>query len=135
MDEPGTTLTSPGANDVKVFVPAKDFERSLSFYTSLGWHMNWSHADGLAEIELAGVRLYLQNYYAREWAENFMIYVPVDDARAWHQHVQAVLAGGEFPGARVDPPREEDYGAVVTYAWDPSGVLLHFAQSQATRAS
>lgn len=125
-------MTQPTANDVKVFVPAKHFERSLSFYTSLGWRLNWRHGDDLAEIELAGARLYLQNFYDKAWAENFMIYVPVDDAHAWHAHVESVIDGGGFPDARVNAPREEAYGALVTYAWDPSGVLLHFAQSLST---
>lgn len=88
---------------------------------------NWRH-EGLAEIELADARLYLQKFYAKEWAENFMIYVDVKDADAWHRHVKNVLEH-EFPGARVAEPRDEDYGARVTYVWDPSGVLLHFAQS------
>jgi uncharacterized glyoxalase superfamily protein PhnB len=54
--------------------------------------------------------------------------VVVEDAGAWYEHVKAVVDSGEFPGTRVNPPKEEPYGARVTYAWDPCGVLLHFAQ-------
>ena len=25
-------------------------------------------------------------------------------------------------------PQEQSYGALVTFVWDPSGVLLHFAE-------
>jgi hypothetical protein len=28
----------------------------------------------------------------------------------------------------VAPPKHEDYGARVTYVWDPAGVLLHLAE-------
>lgn len=121
-------MSHPAVNDLKVFVPSRDFDESLRFYTTLGWRQNWRH-DGLAELELAGVRLYLQNFYAKEWAENFMIYIDVADAAAWYEHVTAILADGAFPGARAAPPKEETYGALVTYVWDPCGVLLHFAQS------
>lgn len=120
-------MTPPAARDVKVFVPTKDFEHSIRFYEALGWTCNW-RGEGLAEIELASVRLYLQKFYAKEWAENFMIYIVVDDAAAWHAHVAQILAGGEFPQARLQPPKEEPYGAIVTYVWDPAGALLHFAQ-------
>ncbi len=120
-------MQPPAAQDVKVFVPMRDFEHSLRFYEALGWKRNWQE-EGLAEIELAQTRLYLQNFYAQEWAENFMIYIVVEDAAAWHGHIASVLDGGEFPEARVNPPKEESYGALVTYAWDPCGVLLHFAQ-------
>ena len=121
-------MTAPPARDVKVFVPAKSFETSRRFYTALGWTENWVHDGGLAELKLAGHRLYLQNFYAKDWAENFMIYVVVDDAQAWFDHVTDVIASGDFDGARVAPPKHEDHGALVTYVWDPSGVLLHLAQ-------
>ncbi len=117
----------PVARDVKVFVPTKEFGVSLRFYEAIGWQRNWQE-DGLAEIELAGVRLYLQKFYAKEWAENFMIYIVVEDAQAWYEHVNAIIQDGDFPGTRVNPPKQEPYGAIVTYVWDPCGVLLHLAQ-------
>ncbi|RUT67557.1 hypothetical protein D0817_25825, partial [Flavobacterium cupreum] len=42
--------------------------------------------------------------------------------------ITELLATGRFPGARVSEPKQEQYGALVTYIWDPSGVLLHLAQ-------
>lgn len=116
---------APSARDVRVFVPSRDLEQSLAFYEALGWRRNWREG-GLAEIELAGIRLYLQDFYVREWAHNFMIHVTVDDAAAWHRHAESVVA--RFPGTRTAPPKEEPYGATVTYVWDPGGVLLHLAQ-------
>lgn len=116
------------AKDVKVFMPTKDLDHSLAFYEALGWRCNW-RVDGLAEIELAGTRQYLQRFYAKDWAENFMLYVEVDDAAAWYEKVRSVVESGDFPEARVEPPREEEYGALVSYAWDPVGILLHFAQA------
>lgn len=119
--------TPPVATDVKVFVPTRDFDVSVSFYEALGWRCNW-RSDGLAEMELAGARLFLQKYYTREWAENSMIFVAVEDAQAWYAFAQGVIDSGAFPETRVEEPRYESYGAFVTFVWDPSGVLLHFAQ-------
>ncbi len=49
-------MSSPSASDVKVFVPAKDFSRSLAFYEALGWNTIWrAEDDSLALIELAAV--------------------------------------------------------------------------------
>ncbi|MEZ4587107.1 MAG: hypothetical protein R2909_11960 [Gemmatimonadales bacterium] len=127
-------MTSPTARDVKVFVPTKDLDESLEFYQALGWRCNWREG-GLAEIELAATRLYLQGYYAKEWAENFMIYVVVDDAAAWHRHARTVLESGRFPTARATPPKREDYGALVSYVWDPAGVLIHLAQPETESGS
>jgi len=58
-----------------------------------------------------------------------MIYVVVEDAAAWHEHAARALSLGDFPSARVKPLQLEPYAALVTYLWDPSGVLIHLAQS------
>jgi hypothetical protein len=91
--------------DVRAFVPALDFALSREFYEAIGWTTVWTDGDGLALMELGGHRFMLQDYYVREWAENFMMAVIVSDAGAWFRR-----------------------GATVTYVWDPCGVLLHFTQ-------
>ena len=127
MSETTTAAAAPLAHDVKAFIPSRAFELSLRFYEAMGWQCNWRH-DGLAEREIGKARFYLQKYYVREWAENAMLYIDVDDALAWHQHAQRLVVSGEFPGVRTAEPRYEEYGAMVTFVWDPCGVLLHFAQ-------
>ncbi|MCA9838479.1 MAG: hypothetical protein KC422_16295 [Trueperaceae bacterium] len=116
------------ASDVKVFVPALDFAKSLEFYQALGWQLNWQAPDGLAELELAGQRFYLQDYYNKDWAENFMLHITVEDAKAWWKHAAKVIADGSYDNVKLREPKVEDYGALVTHLIDPSGVLLHFAQ-------
>jgi hypothetical protein len=70
----------------------------------------------------------LQNFYVKDWAENSMLVVEVADAVAWYHHVERVLAEGNFGDAQVAEPEQQEWGALVTYAWDPCGVLLHFTQ-------
>jgi hypothetical protein len=99
------------ATDVRTFVPAKDFAVSKSFYTALGWKLT-EITEKLALIELAERRLYLQDYYVKEWAENFVIFIAVEDAQAWHDHISAALLERSYLDARVSPPKEEDWGAL-----------------------
>ena len=120
-------MKQPDAQDVKAFVPAKNFNESLAFYQAMGWKLNWQNG-GLAELELAGCRFFLQDFYFKKLAENFMLYINVNSAQAWWDHVSTVLEGGDYPTARAQEPKHETYGATVTYVWDPSGVLLHFAE-------
>lgn len=115
------------ARDIRPFVPAKDFDISKDFYVSLGFTLKWSDAN-LALLEMAGQRFYLQRYYVKEWAENCMLHITVADAQACARQIAELLAEGRFPGARVSEPKQEHYGARVTYVWDPAGVLLHLAQ-------
>ena len=113
--------------DVKPFIGAKDFQLSQSFYNQLGWKSNFETPE-IAELQLADCRFYLQNYYHREWCHNTMLHITVEDAQAWYEHAQAVIASGSYGEAKVQSPQSQDYGALVTFVWDPSGVLLHFAQ-------
>lgn len=112
--------------DMKPYVPAKDFELSKRFYSALGFTMSegWG---GTADFEMNGCRFRLQNYYVKDWANNFMFVMGVDDVEAWHQHVQRMLDTGEFPGMRIKPPEPVD-GASVLHVIDPTGVLLVFVQ-------
>jgi predicted lactoylglutathione lyase len=114
-------------SDVRSFLPAKDFALSKEFYVALGWELKYTDAN-LALLEIANQRLYLQNYSAKEWADNCMIHVSVEDAESCHKQVAALIESGRFPGVRVSQPKQEPYGALVTYVWDPTGVLIHMAQ-------
>ncbi len=114
-------------SDVRPFIPAQDFAVSKAFYEALGWKITWSD-ETLALLENGGHSFYLQSYYVKDWAENTMLHLTVQDAQACYAQIKSVVDGGLYPGARVAEPRVEPYGARVTYVWDPSGVLLHLAQ-------
>lgn len=123
------------AHDLRTFVPSKDFALSKEFYSALGCELEWAD-ESLALFHLAGSRFYLQAYYVKEWAENCMLHISVKDAAACFAQIRELVDSGRFPSARVAPPKQEPYGALVTYTWDPSGVLLHLAQwDHGTRAS
>lgn len=113
--------------NLKVYVPARDFELSKRFYTALGFEMSpgWG---GTADFQLGGHAFRLQDYYVKAWANNFMVVIGVDDADAWHRHVRAVVQSGAFGSVRVKPPEPVD-GSIVLHVTDPSGVLLVFVQS------
>lgn len=115
--------------DLRVFVPTKDFEESIRFYKAIGFKENWRQEEGLAEMQNGRHRIWLQNYYVKEWAENFMISIQVADAAEWWRHINALIVNNEFDNISLKPPKEEPWGATITYCWDPSGVLLHFSQT------
>ena len=70
----------------------------------------------------------LQRYYQKDWAENFMMQLMVDDLDAWWAHINRLDLTGRFG---VPPPRAPElqpWGLRVAYLTDPSGVLWHVAQ-------
>ncbi|MGH3041644.1 MAG: VOC family protein, partial [Gaiellaceae bacterium] len=95
-----------------MYMPAKDFGRSKRFYTALGFKMSegWG---GTADFVLNGNRFRLQDYYVKDWADNFMVVIRVDDVEAWHQHVRTLVDSGEFDNVRIKPPETVDDSLVL----------------------
>ncbi|MBT8123553.1 MAG: hypothetical protein KJO81_01870 [Gammaproteobacteria bacterium] len=114
-------------SDIKPFIGSKNYEESRDFYVAMGWTLYFDTGD-LAELQLGSHRFYLQNYYQRKWCQNTMLHITVADAHSWYTHAVNILESRSYGAAKVRPPTEQDYGALVTFVWDPAGVLLHFAQ-------
>ena len=115
----GTELARP-------FMPAKDFDLSKRFYEALGFE---KLVDGEVAIFGAGSGGFiLQRYYQKEWAENFMMQLMVDDLDAWWVHVNALDLAGRFGVQPPKPPMTQPWGLRIAYLYDPSGVLWHVAQ-------
>lgn len=115
---------NPTIKDLKIYTPAKDFEMSKRFYAALGFELTEAWA-GDMDCRLGGAVFRLQNYYKKDWAENFMMLFGVNDASLWYDHAKKVIDEGDFGPARIAEP-EEVGGALLTHVWDPSGILLIF---------
>ena len=112
--------------DIKPFVPARNFALSRRFYRDLGFQENFGN-DQVAEFELGGFRFLLQNYYLKDWAENFMMHMMVKDADAWWAHIQAIGLTNQYKLHVAKPPTLQPWGLRVLYLGDPAGVLWHIA--------
>ncbi|BBO35682.1 hypothetical protein [Lacipirellula parvula] len=112
--------------DFKVYMPAKDFSLSKKFYSALGFTQSegWG---GTADFALNGFRFRLQDFYVKDWAENFMVVINVDDAEEWRARALELEATGEFSGMSVRP-LEKTGDTVLFHVLDPTGVLLIFVQ-------
>jgi len=116
------------------FLPAKEFETSLRFYKAIGFEA-FSLGETLAELRLGQHSFLLQGYYVREWAENTMMHVLIEDVQAWWRHIESLALASHFDVRPPIAPRAESWGLTVTYVFDPSGVLWHFAQDTPADAS
>jgi catechol 2,3-dioxygenase-like lactoylglutathione lyase family enzyme len=113
--------------ELKAFVPAKDFELSKRFYQDLGFTLA-SDAGGTAYFHCETVSFLLQNFYVKEFAENLMLHLLVEDVDAWRAKVDesgiAARYGVAVSEVRLQPWRMRDFTLV-----DPSGVLWRIAQN------
>jgi hypothetical protein len=115
-----------GTETARPFLPAKDFELSKRFYGALGFEKVLD--SDVAIFKMGGSGFILQRYYVKEWAENFMMQLMVDDLDAWWEHIQSLDIVGQFGVAAPRPPAMQSWGLRVAYVVDPSGVLWHVAQ-------
>lgn len=113
--------------ELVVYTPAEDFEQSKRFYSALGFTLTegWG---GTMDCELGGAKFRLQNYYVKDWAENFMMKFDVDDIEGWHEHAKKTIDEGDFGNARYDRSIELIGDTKIFHIWDPCGVLLIFIQ-------
>ena len=121
--------TPTGSEIARPFLPAKDFEKSKRFYEALGF---LKILDGeVAIFQIGASSFILQRYFQKEWAENFMMQLMVDDLDAWWSYIIALDLPAKFEVPAPKPPAIQPWGLKVAYVIDPSGVLWHVAERRA----
>ena len=116
-----------GVRVLRPFLPSQDFDISLRFYEAVGFKTH-RLGDTLAEMRLGAHAFLLQGYYVKDWADNAVMHVLVDDVQAWWRRLQALDLAARFGSRPITPPRVEPWGLEVLYLIDPAGVLWHFAE-------
>jgi uncharacterized glyoxalase superfamily protein PhnB len=115
-----------GTELMRPFMPAKDFELSKRFYEALGFVKVLDSEVAIFNAGSGG--FILQRYYQKDWAENFMMQLMVDDLDAWWAHISGLDLPGRFGVQPPKPPMMQPWGLRIAYVYDPSGVLWHVAQ-------
>jgi catechol 2,3-dioxygenase-like lactoylglutathione lyase family enzyme len=116
-----------GSESARPFLPARDFETSKAFYEALGFKKELDD-DEVAIFRIGATSFLLQNHFQREWAENFMMQLLVDDIDAWWLHIVSLDLPARFGVSAPKPPVMQPWGLRIVYVVDPSGVLWHVAQ-------
>ena len=115
-----------GTEFARPFLPAKDFELSKRFYETLGFEKLLD--SDVVIFRVGRGEFLLQSYYQKDWAENFMMQLMVDDLDAWWSHIHGLDLPGLFGVAPPKAPALQPWGLRIAYVTDPSGVLWHVAQ-------
>ena len=116
-----------GTETARPFLPAKDFDASKQFYEALGFTKVLDGEVAIFRVGTGGGFI-LQRYFQKEWAENTMMQLMVDDLDAWWAHVSSLGLPARFGVPAPKPPTVQPWGLRTAYVIDPSGVLWHVAQ-------
>lgn len=108
------------------FVPSgKDFDKSKNFFLDLGFTITWEDGDYVG-FEKDECRFILQNFDNKEFAENLMISVAIENADIfWKENKNKQLE--QKYGISLTNPTNQPYGREVNVI-DLAGVCWHFVE-------
>jgi catechol 2,3-dioxygenase-like lactoylglutathione lyase family enzyme len=114
------------AISIRPFIGAKDFEQSRNFYRDLGFEEKVLFPD-MSLFRTDGLGFYLQNAYVKDWVDNSMIFLEVEDVEKYWKELSGLDLTSRYQGVRLTPIRNFDWGREC-YLHDPSGILWHFGE-------
>ena len=113
--------------EIKAFVPARDFVQSRRFYLDLGFEIPW-HDEHLAYVRYQACSFLLQNFHVEEHARNFVMHCLVDNVDEWHAEWVAKRVAQTY-GVQLSGLENQPWGMREFTLTDPSGVLWRIAQN------
>lgn len=114
------------AISIRPFIGAENFEVSRSFYKDFGFEENiLSH--NMSYFFKNGCGFYLQDAYLKEWIDNTMVFLEVEDVETYWTELVALDLPNKYKEVRIVPIRKEDWGNEC-FLHDPSGVLWHVGE-------
>lgn len=115
-------------NSISAFVPSgKDFQKSKQLFLELGFKVVRESADFIG-FENNGFSFILQNFDNKEFAENFMMSVKVDNLDEFWCEISEKNLPEKF-GVKINSPKDFPWGREVNMI-DIAGVCWHFSASE-----
>ncbi len=113
------------AKSIRTFIGAKDYQSSRTFYQALGFEeVVLFPKMSLFKVN-ENLAFYLQDYYAKEWCDNSMVFLEVDDLDKCWKDIQQLHLPKQYKNVKLSTIQELDWGREF-FLHDPAGVLWHF---------
>ena len=114
------------AKSIRPFIGAKNFALSRSFYRDLGFQEKILFPN-MSSFTTGQLVFYLQDAYVKDWVDNTMVFLEVDDVDRFWSELQALDLPEKYKDVKLTPVRQFDWGKEC-YLHDPSGILWHFGE-------
>ncbi|MES2893615.1 MAG: glyoxalase [Bacteroidota bacterium] len=115
------------AKSIRAFIGAKNYESSRDFYNDLGFVETVLSKDMSVFHVSDSLSFYLQDAYVKDWIDNSMIFLEVDDLDRHLAEIHDLKLPEKYPGVRVSKIVDDVWGREF-FVHDPSGVLWHFGE-------
>lgn len=114
------------AKSLRPFIGAKNFETSRKFYRDLGFEEG-TLGESMSVFKSGNLAFYLQNAYVKDWIDNTMIFMEVEDVNQFYNELSALDLPAKYENVKLSPIRIESWGSEC-FLHDPSGILWHFGE-------
>jgi hypothetical protein len=115
------------AKTIRPFIGSKNFAESRAFYADLGFtEVIIDKTMSLFKVN-DHLAFYLQDAYVKDWIENTMVFLEVEDVEACYEDFQRKKLTDKYKGVKLPPIRIWDWGKEI-HLLDPAGVLWHFGK-------
>ena len=121
-----SNLSEHKAISIRPFIGAKDFNRSRSFYSDLGFS-EIIISPSLSLYQWGEQAFYLQDAYVKDWVDNTMLFFQVENVAQFFTELVALNLTTKYPEVRIAPIRTESWGKEC-FLHDPSGILWHIGE-------
>ncbi|MGL2993244.1 glyoxalase [Flavobacterium sp. TSSA_36] len=109
---------------IRPFIGSKNYTESRLFYKELGFTENIL-SPNMSYFSTANFGFYLQDAYVKDWIDNTMVFMEVEDVEEFWESLKALHLNEKYPTAKLVPIRYLDWGKEC-FLHDPSGILWHF---------
>lgn len=109
---------------ISTFIGAKDYKVSRQFYTDLGFE-ELIISEKMSYFRIGDFGFYLQDYYVKDWIDNSMVFLEVDDAHRYYQELKSLHLVEKYEHVKLSKVVTNDWGDEC-FLHDPAGILWHF---------
>ena len=115
------------AKSIRTFIGARNFQESRRFYHELGFE-EFSIDTKMSFFRVnSSLGFYLQDYYVKDWVDNSMIFLEVEDIEFCATELLDLGLQERYEHVRFTEIKEYSWGREILMH-DPSGVLWHFGE-------
>ncbi len=111
---------------IRPFVGSENFKISRDFYSDLGFEETVLESN-LSLFQRNGTGFYLQDAYVKDWVDNTMLFIEVDNADAFWSYLKGLGLPEKYEKVRLTPVKTMPWGKEC-FVHDPSGILWHFGE-------
>lgn len=111
---------------IRPFLGSKDFDLSRRFYSEIGFEEIILDPK-MSVFKMDGFAFYLQRYYAKDWVDNTMVFLELEDPEIYLEHLNTLNLSDNFKNVRISKMHHNDWGSEF-FLHDPSGILWHIGK-------